>query len=54
MASRMISLVVAWSASALDSIAASNSGSILTGTTSAGPDPIGGRPRRRFFRMPTS
>ena len=23
-------------------------------STSAGPDPIGGRPRRRFFRTPTS
>lgn len=41
----MISLVVVCLASARASIAARNSGSIRTGTTSAGPDPIEGGPR---------
>ena len=44
---RMASLVVVWSAAAQASIASRSSGSIRTGTTSAGPDPIVGRPPLR-------
>ena len=46
-ASRITSLVEDRSAAARASSAAFNSGSIRTGTTSAGADPIAGRPRRR-------
>ncbi len=48
-ASRITSLVVVSSAAARASIAAFNSGSTRTGTTSARAEPIVGRPRRRRF-----
>ncbi len=48
-ASRITALVVVASASARCSIAFRSSGSMRTGTTSAGPEPIAGRPGLRLF-----
>lgn len=47
----IISVVVVRSALARASIAAPSSGSVPTGTTSAGLEPIVGRPRRRVLAM---
>jgi hypothetical protein len=53
-ARRMISLAEVWSAFARASMADRRSGSMRTGMTSAGPEPMAGRPRRRSLRCSMS